>query len=239
MHLTSVIIVSALAASAAAQPTIELLVPKDQCVPVYDVHKMGCSFERFYTCEYQGETIQRADTYGESGIQYIEFADMDGNPISTWTPDGENNILGVIDSPKRFALETLVEHGEDRFDLVLSALHPWFADPVTEHFRGTVTLTGKILDVDGVAFHEAKLRGYSQINSFQDSFDRHYYFDLKTGAGVRGSDVPSGASDFDRSSYEPIKVVYPEHPDFQIDRPIYQCGVISLGPLETGPSKEG
>ncbi len=215
------------------------LMERSACEPVYAVHKLGCNLQRFYTCEYEGQMIQRAESISKDGLYFVDFTDMEGNTIRSWSVNGHGMTVEVHEVRKLFSQETIVKQGHDSFDYTELSTHRWFAEPIPAIFAGEFVLTGEVLSVDDVTFTEVRLRGYQQFNGFRTEIDRYDYFDFESRAFLWGGKVQANGSTLDESSYEPVRVILPDNPVFQIDRPIYECGAISsIAPL-ANPSAKG
>lgn len=222
-----------------AQDALDQRLTREACTPVMAVQKAGCALQKFFHCDVDGVLYQRAESIDETGGFFIDFADANGNTIQSVSRTGYNDTLEVIETRKLFSNQAMMAQGGDDFDYTALTRHPWFKDPVPQIFKARLAPTGRRLEIDGVDFVETRMIGFTQINNHRTDIDRYEYIDLDTGVFVWGGTVPAGTKDFDQSTYEPMRVYRPGEPEFQFDRPIFDCGAISLGPQLASPKQEG
>jgi len=219
---------------AEAEDNQELLMKRRDCAPLYAVQKRSCVMQRVYHCDLNGQSIQRVESIDESGLFFVDFTDLDGNTIESWWRGGANSVLEIVEVRKLFSRAKLASTGIDNFDLTWLTINPWFAEPIQEIIFGEIKVTGEVLNIDGVMFTVAIHKGYTQTNSFREDYEKYEYLDLDTGAFFWGGSPEEG-----EPSYAPVEVIFPKKPEFQIDRPQYDCGAMSsIAPLK-GQSTRG
>lgn len=214
-------------ASSQADDSLALIPARDQCKPIYAVHKDSCLLEKFYRCESDGRGTIRAENHSEHGMFSIDYTDLNGNTLLSWSKSGYANALSILSIGSVISYEDLKQDGTDNFDITHMVDNKWFADPIEKRFHGTITLTGETVEIDGVLFEQGAMSANSVINAHEEMTDEGYlYFDFERGINSWASTRPEREkAGFD--IYAPMKVVFPDDPDFQSNEPQYGCGTLS------------
>jgi hypothetical protein len=215
------------AGSVGAETEHRPLVAADQCEPVFVAHLRNCVMQRILACDHAGETIFRNESIASSGLYHIEFADRDGNALSTWNASGENMWYSMIEARDRFSIVEVLEGGSDAFEIDYWTHHPLFADPLPETFSGTVRDTGEEFAVGDIRLKVLALDAVSQMNAYEHVTRREYYYEPASGALLWGTSLVEGAGGTEPVNYRPVEIIYPVDPMFQSDQPQYDCEAIS------------
>lgn len=226
-----VTIALALASPAMAQQADRFALPAG-CVAYLTVQDRSCSVDHHFRCDGDSAGHQRRVSFDEEGMTYLGMIDDETQWIQSFHARAGSTERLAPDPADPASLTELIATGRDDYDFV--TLSDRYGPT---HFKGTDTLTGREVVIDGVTLDETAYQITARTADGTILWERqgNEYISRDWRMFISGTGSTTTPTDSFENDDTPVEFIFPGEPGFLSTRPKHGCGVmLSAAPTDAG-----
>jgi len=225
-----VLVVSVVLTVAAGASNALERVPDSKCAPKMAVQYDDCTVVRISNCQMGDKDVIQHVTVEKDEADYIDIYTNDYDLLQSFDEIGDVALLGIIDNRDAFSVERILLEGSDQVDQTVSFKLPFFVDGSPADSSGTYKLTGETVDVGGESFDKGDFSfdARFQLNAIKVQMHGEFFLHRETGTFLEGKAIIDFGGMVTEYPSEPMRVLWPNDPDYNDESLIYQCENYSL-----------
>ncbi len=216
------IIFLAISSPAAAQQTDKFRLPAG-CDAYLTVQDRSCSVDHHFRCDTDPSGHQRRVSFDEEGMTYLGMIDAETQWIQSFhaRAGSTERLAPAPNDPASFS--QLIATGRDDYDFV--TLSDKYGPT---HFKGTDTLTGRDVEIDGVVLQETafQITATTPDGTVLWTSQGNEFISRDWQMFVSGTGTTTTPTDSFEKDDTPVEFIYPGEPGFLSTRPKHGCGVM-------------
>lgn len=212
-------IFAALAVFAAPAAAQEFSLPAG-CDGLVTMQKVNCRVSHYYTCDAQPGMLSRVD-FDQEGMTYLSTIDSETRWMEAFYPSNGVTETLVEQAQDHASFTTLLAEGYDDWEFEIAS-----SNGTITRYVGNDTLTGNVIEVDGVALQETvfEMRAFDTGGQelFWMSGQEYVNAEWRTFVSGQRRMVSDGVeTEFDASVRA---FIFPGEPGFLEPRALHGCG---------------
>jgi hypothetical protein len=220
MIRATAIVLSALAAPAAAQSAFSL---PQGCTATVTMQKRSCVVTHLFTCAGDPAGHQRRVDLDDQGMIYLGVIDAETQWIESYSPRSGITTTLIDGATDPASLTTLIDTGTDTFDFMTDG-----GENGMTRYRGTDTLTGQTVTIDGVDLQETtfEVRAYTPTGTLEYTVAGTEFINPDWRTFVSGRRIVTYPDSTEETDATPVEFAFPGEIGFLSNRAKFDCGVV-------------